>query len=394
MLLLAAADLEQQIASLATKTVAYAAVALVVLVVLAVIVNRQSEKLQRYLKLPLFVMIAFTMLGSTLLLAGSTIYLNVKSDSGGPVHWHSGIEFWACGTELNLRDPSGLLSNKVGSPTYHEHNDKYMHLEGVVVERDYDASLEKFMSVTGGYVTDQSVGIPLSEDAAAWELMHDQKDGDQVRFTDGASIEEITANGQRISDTADGPVLQLKNGDDCGSVPDAELQVFVYSYDKASETYSQRKLENPGAYIMRDESALGPPGDCVIVEFDTPKAATDKLCEQYGIKDSERCTEFGVEAYDPGLCNLREVSRPVEQPTSPPANETGGATETESLCAAGDDSSEPCDDIVNEIEDPCRFGGDNPDAPECDDTAAPPQTPVDSTTEESAGTVIEEGGTE
>jgi len=354
MQLFAQADLEETISTLATDTVAIAALALFVFTILAVILNKQSsEKLKSIFKLPLFIGMSASMVLSTIILISSTVYLNVNSDSGGPVHWHAGIEYWVCGTELNLRDPIGVLSNKVGSATYHEHNDKYIHLEGVVVDKEYDASLEKFMTVTGGYITDGSIGIPISDEEAAWPVTGDQLDGDQVRFEDGASFSDITNNGERLAYTEDGPVLRLQNGDGCGPNGEpAELQVFLHKFDKDTDTYSQQKLADPGEYVMRDESSLGPPSDCVIVEFDTPKAATDKLCEQYGIKDAEHCVSYGVSEFNPDLCNIREVNKPVESPVSPDvntdeeANVQGDTTQTtEPLCIELDENGE-CNDMI------------------------------------------------
>lgn len=310
MLFLAEADLEQQIISLATRTVVIGALALVILVVLAILINRhkQAKKLQKITNLPLFVMIASAMMIPTVVLFGGTIYLNVKSESGGPVHWHAGIEFWACGAEINLRDPQGFLSNKVGTATYHEHNDKYIHLEGVVVKKSYDASLGKFMDVTGGYITDTSIGIPLTDDQAKWftSEAEDQIDGDGQR---PENFSLATDNGSRVKPSAKGPVLELRNGDYCSNADNqaAELQVFKFTYDKSNDTYFQEKLEHPAEYVMRNESALAPPSDCVIVEFDAPKSRTDKLCQQYGIRDDKRCVEFGVHEYSPHLCNIRET---------------------------------------------------------------------------------------
>ena len=175
---LAAADLEHQIASTSLRVVLISSIILGVCTLLAVLINKAPKNIQNKAKLPLFIIIAGTMVLSTLYMTGSTVYLNVKSESGGPVHWHSGIEFWACDSEINLRDPVGFLSNKVGSATYHEHNDKYIHLEGVVVKKSVDASLGKFMEVTGGYITNDSIGIPLSSETSAWPTTGDQLDGD------------------------------------------------------------------------------------------------------------------------------------------------------------------------------------------------------------------------
>jgi hypothetical protein len=298
---LAETDLEQRITSLGTRTVLFASAALAVLTLLAILLKKRSPKF----KLPIFLMMATAMIGTTITLFAGTVYLNMKSESGGPVHWHADIEFWACGAELELRDPIGLLSNKIGTATFHEHNDKRIHLEGVVVKKKVDASLEKFMRVSGGYLTDSSIGIPLGGNSEEWFASGEKIDGDK-QHPENYSL--ATGADERITQSKDGPVLALQNGKKCsgGDEALAEVQVFVYSYDKSTKTYSQHKLEKPTDYTLRDESVV-PPGDCVIVEFDSPKSTTDKLCQQYGVRDAKRCVEFGVKEYNPELCNIREV---------------------------------------------------------------------------------------
>lgn len=291
-------DLEHHIASLSRNIVIWAAILLAVLVIASVFLKERVPKLKPWL----FGALAATLIIPTFFLIGSTIYLNVKSESGGPVHWHAGIEFWACGTELELRDPTGFLSNKIGTNTYHEHNDKFIHLEGVVVRKSEDASLGKFMRVVGGSLHENGIGVPLNEDKSTWVVQGDARDGDKQ----GAlSPEELS---RYVTHSPDGPVAQLNSGGSCGDQP-ADLQVFVYSFDKENNTYSQRKLDDPAGYVIRDESSLGPPSDCIIFEFDTPRSHTDRLCEQYGIRDAERCVEFGVKEHDPKICDIREVGK-------------------------------------------------------------------------------------
>lgn len=308
LLYLAKTDLEQQIIHLAIRTVTIAAAALFVLIVLAMILDKQPKKIQKQFKLPLFLVILLMMAGSTLILFASTIYLNTHADSKGPVHWHSEIEFWSCGAELNLRDPIGALSNKVGTATYHEHNDKHIHLEGVVVNKPVDASLGKFIEVAGGYMNDGVTGIPLNKDQDKWFTRDSQIDGDS-QYTENFNL--ATGSSKWVTYDEKGAVLNLRDGNYCSGtdMPPAQLQVFVYSYDKSAKTYKQRKLDNPAQYVMRAESSLGPPADCVIVEYDAPKNRTDKLCQQYGLKDSARCTQFGIEDYSPELCNIHEIER-------------------------------------------------------------------------------------
>lgn len=292
----AAADLEQRIINLSLKTVLIAALVLVVFT----IISARLKHMKR-LKLPLFLVLSTTTVGATLILFTNTVYLNIKAESKGPVHWHSDIEFWACGSEIEPRDPTGFLSNKIGTATYHEHNDKRIHLEGVVVKKSEGASLEKFMRVVDGYATDRSIGIPLNESREEWLAPKDKQDGDahQTDF--------LNSMDQYVKKSNKGPVLELANGvSSCGGTY-AELQVFVYSL-QTDDTYVQTKLADPSAYVMREESVV-PPGDCVIVEFDRPKTTTDKLCLQYGVRDKDRCVEFGVEEYTPKLCKLQQITR-------------------------------------------------------------------------------------
>lgn len=305
------ADLEQDISRLGIKTALIAGAIMVGVSLLAVLLKKQKS-----LKLPLFVILALTLIGSTGVLFGSTIYLNMKSESGGPVHWHTDIEFWVCGSELELRDPQGVLSNKIGTSSFHEHNDKRIHLEGVVVRKKTDASLTKFMQVIGGYMADDRIAIPLNDEGMYATADNNKIDGDKQDAENYATAQSSEGEGLALGGpfemqkTEDGlPLYVLNNGQTCNnSKTDAELQVFVYTFDKASKTYSQRKLDQPTDYVMREEPIV-PPGDCVIVEFNAPKDRTDKLCREYGIRDAKRCVEFGVKAYDPNLCNISEVGR-------------------------------------------------------------------------------------
>lgn len=288
-------DIEGDINAFSIRVVGVATIVLIVLLLVASRVN--TKKKLDHIKKALFAAISATILLPTLLLIGSTIYVNTISESGGPVHWHTDIEFWVCGQEIELRDPYEFLSNKIGTATYHEHDDKRIHLEGVVIEKDYDASLEKFMVVTGGVISETNLIIPTNDD-----IFENDTDGD-VPTGDQRLVERYIAR-----DGDDRAVLSLQNGDTCGNGSDAdtEVQAFVLRFDGTNDTYYQEKLEDPAEYIMRDESVV-PPGDCVIVEFDRAKNRTDRLCQQFGVRDAERCTEFGVKSFDSRLCKIREV---------------------------------------------------------------------------------------
>lgn len=299
-------DIEGDVKSFSIRVVLTATLVLIVLMLIAgITVN--NKKLHA-LKKPMFVLIVITITVTTLLMAGSSVYINTISDSKGPVHWHADIEYWVCGQEVSFRNPVGFLSNKTGSSTLHEHNDKRIHLEGVVVNKEYDASLEKFMNVTGGSITNSSITIPTNEN-----YIEEDMDGDIPTGNPEVLRKFITRDDKNL------PVLELQNGQECEDGVPAELQVFVIRFNKENDTYTQTKLSDPGRYVLRDESIV-PPGDCIIVEFDQPKTITDRLCREYGVRDIDRCVSFGVSQFNPSLCKLRfelteeqkmEMNRPL-----------------------------------------------------------------------------------
>ena len=295
-------DIEGDINALSMKAVLGASLVLVVL--LAVSAFTVKNKKYHALKMPLFIAIAATIVAPSLFLVGSTIYINTISESKGPVHWHTDIEYWVCGEEIELRDPYEFLSNKIGTSTYHEHDDKRIHLEGVVIEKDYDASLEKFFDVTEGKIT--STEMIIATDA---QLFENDTDGDVPSGNQDAVRQFV------VNDSDGRPTISVKNGDSCGGEVPGEVQAFLFRYNKGEDTYTQTKLEDPARYIMRDESIV-PPGDCLIVEFDAPKSSSDRLCQQYGVRDAERCTEFGVSEFNPELCNIRQIV--TEAPAAEP----------------------------------------------------------------------------
>lgn len=183
----------------------------------------------------------------TVFMIGSTVYLNNISFTKGPVHWHADMEIWACGEPIlsdnngndvdKLLDPQGFWSNKVGSPTIHEHDDRRMHIEGVLLDKE-EASLGVFFGKIGGDLHKGLLKVPSEK----------------------------------------GPII-YRNGDKCGNEP-GEVQVFVYSIK--DKQYTVRKLDDLDHYVISPQGAV-PPGDCVIIEFDKPKATTDKFCLSYDV---------------------------------------------------------------------------------------------------------------
>lgn len=183
-----------------------------------------------------FVIISASVVISTVYLAGHTVYLNIVSESGGPVHWHADYEIWVCGQKLDMINPKGFASY-VGSPVLHEHNDDRIHVEGVVVHMR-SINLESYLDVIGGKLGSSEMAYP-------------------------------TENG----------VVAVKNGDMCSGLP-AKLQAFVYRTD--GKKYNQEKLADFARYVLSPHPQV-PPGDCIIIEFDAEKARTEKMCETYKI---------------------------------------------------------------------------------------------------------------
>ena len=167
-----------------------------------------------------------------------TVYLNIISENGGPVHWHADYEVWVCGQELDLIDPSGF-SNKVGTSILHEHNDKRIHVEGVIIKK-IEASLGYYFNVIGGKLTTEELIYPTNEG-----------------------------------------IVKKRNGEFCNEKP-AKLQVFLYkTFDKK---FTQTKLDDDFPNYIMSAEALVPDGDCIIIEFDEEKNQTDKLCLSYKVK--------------------------------------------------------------------------------------------------------------
>lgn len=294
-------DLEEKIASWSIRVTLGSAIAIIILILISSFAKNRWPKL----KLPLFISLATIMAGSTLFLGASTVYLNTKSDSGGPVHWHADFEIWACGNQLELRDPYEFLSNKVGTATLHEHNDQRIHLEGVVVHEETDATLGKFMHVVDGAVTADALVVPLNGESEG-DMFEDHVDGDGPSSPAPASLDPfiVYADGNRYARFVDG---QTCDGEY------SEVQVFVYKYDEATDTYAQAKLADPASYSISPEPNV-PPGDCVIFEFGPSRDQTDKLCEQYGVRDLDRCHQFGVTDDQSAICSIKQINYPSTDP--------------------------------------------------------------------------------
>lgn len=238
------ASFENMLGAVALRIVLAAAIILGFLSLTAAVLGKKRRKKAAA---KLFGMMVAVITVVTVFMIGSTVYLNNISYTKGPVHWHADFEIWACGEPLlshnngeeadELLDPQGFLSNKIGSPTIHEHNDRRIHIEGVLLDKE-EASLGTFFAKIGGDLHRDLLKVPSEK----------------------------------------GPII-YRNGDKCGNQA-GEVQVFVYSIN--DKKYTVRKLEDPEHYVIAPQGAV-PPGDCVIIEFDKPKSTTNKSCLSYDV---------------------------------------------------------------------------------------------------------------
>lgn len=213
-----------------------AVVLLIILLILSHFFKEKNETLKKFL----FWSIILVIVANTLYLSMSTIYLNISSKSGGPVHYHADFEIYNCGRQIEVKKSEGL-SNKIGSELVHTHNDKRMHIEGVILD-PHEISIGHFFESLGGKLENGILVIP-------------------------------TEKGQ----------LSLKDGDLCPDGNKAKVQVFVYSIQ--GKFFEQKKLTDFKNYQISPFTQI-PPGDCVIIEFGAQKLRTDQLCESYQIKQN------------------------------------------------------------------------------------------------------------
>ena len=169
----------------------------------------------------IFSSMVFVIVVPSVFFIASTIYINVISETKGPVHWHTDFEIYACGEELPPPESDGKLSNKTGTPVLHQHVDKRVHVEGVLIDV-LDASFQQFVEVQGGELTNSTFKVP----------------------------------------TGDG-FKQFTNGDACPDGKPGEWNVFMYRTNVEEDTVTKTKLDDYVNYVPAPHIEV-PPGDCLI----------------------------------------------------------------------------------------------------------------------------------
>lgn len=217
-------------------SVVWLATGVIIFCVLIILIKTPETAGQKSL---FFWVIVIASVATTLYLAGGTIHENLVSATGGPVHWHADFRIFNCGRELDLKDPIGL-SNRIGAPEVHEHNDSRIHVEGTLGKLE-EASLAGFFEAIDGAL-----------------------------------------NSERISWPTNSGLVEIKNGDRCQGGSPGILQVFAWKIQDGQA--AQSKVRDFSSYVMSPESLI-PPGDCVIIEFDFERGKTEYVCEQYEVAE-------------------------------------------------------------------------------------------------------------
>jgi len=216
-----------------------------IIILLTYLSLHYEKKLKKNHKRWLFLGMVIPVVGITLFIASSTIFVNVLSTTGGPVHWHADFEVYKCGEIVELFSPSGL-SNRIGTPKLHEHGDQRLHIEGTVV-RVPEISLGAFFDVLGGHLDSVSFSLPT-----------------------------------------DKGLVSVSPGETCNGEA-AEMNVFLYEIldpdptKKTGIVYRQRKL------VAFEDHTISPyfnvpPADCIIIEYGPAKERTEHICETYKVR--------------------------------------------------------------------------------------------------------------
>ncbi len=231
----------QHHSSTALHVMLYAGAIVIALLLIALFGDISSELTKWFL----FLGMAIPIIAATLYSAGSTLYLNTASASGGPVHWHTDLEIWNCGKLLDLKEPEGF-SNRIGTALFHEHGDNRIHIEGVISD-SRQVALQNFFAVVGGHLSNDHLVFPT-----------------------------------------DAGLVELETGHFCPDGQQGVLQAFLYRVVNPEDTkhwiYQQEKLENFALYVPAPYGTI-PPGDCLILEFGPTRATTNKLCESYTVAE-------------------------------------------------------------------------------------------------------------
>ncbi len=105
-----------------------------------VVSKKRNKKILTYLIL--IFLLAFVGYFIFILITGE----KAESYTKGSVHWHSRLKVFICGEEIKMPAPKG--EHHVGLPLLHTHEDRLIHIEGIVWKPG-DITLGKYMEAIG-----------------------------------------------------------------------------------------------------------------------------------------------------------------------------------------------------------------------------------------------------
>ena len=192
------------------NAVGYGSLAFFTMIFFIVIFNKSMSDSSKKIAFSLIIIVVASV---TIYIVSTTIHLNIVSLTKGPVHWHADFEIWICDREIHIKKPERFLSNKQGVDLLHSHQDKRIHVEGVITDMR-SASLGGFFHTIGGSLSNDKVEVPTDY---------------------GAAI--------------------AKNGESCNDIP-ARLYVFV----------NGKPILNYADYVISPYEKV-PPGDRIKIIF-------------------------------------------------------------------------------------------------------------------------------
>ncbi|MBI4158823.1 hypothetical protein HY500_01035 [Candidatus Woesearchaeota archaeon] len=131
---------------------------LIIVTIFSIIKYKTLTNLQKNIA---FWLIITTVVITTIFIVGSTLYLNAVSPTRGPVHWHADFTIEVCGKNIEIADPTNIITNRIGKSDLHEHNDMRIHIEGTPPSLEA-IDLSSFFEALGGTFTDSGFSAPTT----------------------------------------------------------------------------------------------------------------------------------------------------------------------------------------------------------------------------------------
>jgi hypothetical protein len=242
----------------------------------------------------LFILISIVVISSTGLLVGAVLDSFLNASPTGLSRRQSQIEYWACGVQLATPAPNKPFSSSNGEGAFYDYGDGFARFQGVIDQEVNAPNLSNFQRAIGGSITATSMVLPLSPDVVSTTI-----DGDSPDPSGVSRIDKFVS-----SAVDDQSTITLVNGATCGSTSSV-INIFGYSVNESTNTYMQKKYEFPSNLDLGKIQNIS---DCIIVEFDSIREKTDRLCSEIGDQDAARCQDFRLLSKQEGSCDLRQVS--------------------------------------------------------------------------------------